>query len=154
MNDLRAKAAISGHPIHPMLVPIPIALFVAALATDIAYVVDGSDGWASASRWLLGGGLAGAALAAVAGFIDFAASARIRELRDAWLHLFANLTVVVIEAVNLILRLPDPDIAASTGLALSAVAALLLLFSGWKGGELVFRHGVGQFGPRSEPDQR
>ena len=154
MSDLRATAAIRGHPIHPMLVPIPIALFVAALATDVAYAVDGSPGWADASRWLLGGGLAGAALAAVAGFIDFAASARIRELRDAWLHLFANLTVVVIEAANLILRLPDPDVAASTGLALSAVAALLLMFSGWKGGELVFRHGVGQFRRDDEIDPR
>lgn len=154
MNDLRATAAIRGHPIHPMLVPIPIALFVAALATDIAYIVDGSAGWAIASRWLLGGGLAGAALAALAGFIDFAGNARIRELRDAWLHLFANLAVVVIEAVNLVLRLPDPGMAASTGVALSATAALLLVFSGWKGGELVFRHGIGQFRRGVEDGER
>jgi uncharacterized membrane protein len=153
MDDLRATAAIRGHPIHPMLVPIPIALFVAALATDVAYIVDGSSGWAIASRWLLGGGLAGALLAALAGFVDFAGSGRIRELRDAWLHLFANLTVVVIEGVNLVLRLPDPDVAASTGVALSAVAALVLLFSGWKGGELVFRHGVGQFRREAEIDR-
>ena len=150
MSDLRARAAINGHPIHPMLVPIPIALFVAALATDIAYIVDGSGGWAIASRWLLGGGLAGAAVAALAGFIDFAGSARIRELRDAWLHLFANLAVVVIEGVNLVLRLPDPEVASSTGIVLSAIAALVLLFSGWKGGELVFRYGVGQI--RREPE--
>ena len=147
MDDLRATAAIRGHPIHPMLVPIPIALFVAALATDIAYIVDGSNGWAIASRWLLGGGLAGALIAALAGFADFAGSARVRELRDAWLHMFANLAVVVIEGVNLVLRLPDPDVAGSTGIALSAVAALVLLFSGWKGGELVFRYGVGQIRP-------
>ena len=153
MTDLRARATIRGHPIHPMLVPIPIALFLAALATDIAYLVDGSDGWAIASRWLLGGGLAGAALAALAGFVDFAGNARIRELRDAWLHLFANLTVVVIEGVNLLLRLPDPDVAGSTGVALSAVAALLLAFSGWKGGELVFRYGVGQFRRDEYPDR-
>jgi len=48
------------------------------------------------------------------------------------------------EGVNLILRLPDPDVAGSFGIVLSAAAALVLLFSGWKGGELVFRHGVGQ----------
>ena len=75
---------------------------------------------------------------------DFAGNARIREIRDAWLHLFANLAVVLIEGVNLVLRLPDPDIARSFGIVLSAAAALVLLFSGWKGGELVFRHGVGQ----------
>lgn len=148
MSELRSKAAIAGHPIHPMLVPIPIALFVAALVTDIVYVTDGSQGWAIASRWLLGGGLLGAALAALAGFVDFAGNARIREVRDAWLHMFANLAAVAIEAVNLFVRLPDPRIAGSLGVALSAVAGLILLFSGWKGGELVFRHGVGQIGPR------
>jgi uncharacterized membrane protein len=129
-----------------MLVPIPIALFIAALVADIVFVTDGSDGWASASRWLLGGGLAGALLAAVAGFADFAGNARIRELRDAWLHLFANLTVVLLEGVNLILRLPDPEVAGSFGIFLSAAAVLVLAFSGWKGGELVFRHGVAAIG--------
>lgn len=146
MSDLRTTAAIRGHPLHPLLVPIPIALFLAALVTDIVFIVDGSSGWAIASRWLLGGGLAGALLAALAGFVDFVGNARIRELRDAWLHLFANLALVVIEAVNLLLRLPNPDVAASIGVALSAVAVLVMLFSGWKGGELVFRYGVGQLG--------
>lgn len=144
MSDLRSTFAIKGHPLHPLLVPIPIALFVSALVSDVVFVADGSDGWAEASRWLLGGGLVGALLAAVAGFTDFAANPRIREFRDAWLHMFANLTVVLIEGVNLILRLPDREVAGSFGIALSGAAVLVLLFSGWKGGELVFRHGVGQ----------
>jgi uncharacterized membrane protein len=148
-DDLRSTAAIRGHPIHPMVVPIPIALFVSALATDILFVAQGSEGWAEASKWLLGGGLAGAVLAAVTGLTDFAGNARIRELRDAWLHMFANVTVVVIEIVNLIVRLPNAGMAGSIGLLLSAAAVLLLLFSGWKGGELVFRHGVGHIGERS-----
>ena len=148
MNDLRATVTIKGHPLHPLLVTIPVGLFVAALVSDIAFVTDGSHGWAVASRWLLGGGLAGALLAALAGFADFAGNARIREFRDAWLHLFANLTMVLIQGVNLILRLPDAEVAGSIGIVLSAAAVLILLFSGWKGGELVFRHGVGQTGPR------
>ena len=148
MTDLRSTFAINGHPLHPMVVPIPIVLFVGALVCDVSFVVDGSAGWAEASRWLLGGGLVGALLAAVGGFIDFAANSAIRELRDAWLHLFANLTLVLIEGVNLILRLPDRTVAGSFGLALSIAGVLVLLFSGWKGGELVFRHGVGQTGPR------
>ena len=148
MNDLRATVTIKGHPLHPLLVTIPVGLFVATLVSDIVFVIDGSDGWAEASRWLLGGGLAGALLAALAGFADFAGNSRIRELRDAWLHMFANLTVVLVEGVNLILRLPDPEVAGSFGIVLSAAAAVILLFSGWKGGELVFRHGVGQAEPR------
>jgi len=86
----------------------------------------------------------GALLAALAGFIDFFGNSRIRELRDAWLHMFANLTAVAVEVVNFLLRLGYERIAGSIGLALSALVVLILLFSGWKGGELVFRHGVGQ----------
>ena len=148
MNDLTSTFAIDGHPLHPLLVPIPIGLFVSALATDIAYAAGCGDGFAAASLWLLGGGLAGAVLAAIAGLTDFAANSAIRALRDAWLHLFANLTVVVIELVSFCLRLGDRWIAGGLGLGLSVVAVLLLLFSGWKGGELVFRYGVGQVRPR------
>lgn len=144
MTDLRATVTIAGHPLHPILVTLPIGLFVAALISDIVYVADGSPGWAVASRWLLGGGLATALLAALAGLTDFAGNTNIRALRDAWLHLFANLTVVLIEGINLILRLPDPAVAGSFGIVLSALAVLVLLFSGWKGGEMVFRHGVGR----------
>lgn len=144
MNDLRSSATIGGHPIHPMLVPLPIGLFIAALAADIIYVADGSYGWAEAARWLLAGGLVGALLAALAGFADLAGNTRIRAIQDAWLHMFANLAVVVIEAINLFLRLPDARVAGSFGIYLSAASVLLLLFSGWKGGELVYRHGVGR----------
>ena len=144
MKDLRSTASIKGHPIHPMLVPIPIALFLAALVTDIVFIADGSRDWAEASKWLIGAGIVGALLAALAGFADFAGSSGIRQLRDAWLHMFANLIAVVVEAVSLFLRLPDETVAGSIGIVLSAVTALILLFSGWKGGELVFRHGVGQ----------
>lgn len=148
MTDLKSTASIAGHPLHPMLVPLPIGLWVAALVTDIVFVADGSAGWAEASRWLIGGGLAAALMAAVAGFIDFAGNANIRAFRDAWLHLFANLSVVLVQGINLILRLPDVRVAGSIGIVLSAAAAAVLLFSGWKGGELVFRHGVGQTGPQ------
>ncbi len=148
MNDLRSTFAINGHPLHPLVVPIPIALFIAALVSDVVYIADGSEGWAEASRWLLAGGLAGAVLAALGGLIDFAGNARIRELRAAWLHLFANLALVLVEGVNLILRLPDASVAGSFGVALSGLGVAVLLFSGWQGGEMVFRHGVGQTGPR------
>ena len=144
MNELHSTAQVKGHPIHPMLVPFPIVFFLGALGTDIAFAVDGSEGWAEASKWLLGAGIVGAALAALAGFVDFGGNPRIRELRDAWLHMFANLIAVVIELVNFGLRLGNEEAAGSTGLILSIAVALILLFSGWKGGELVYKHGVGQ----------
>jgi len=144
MNELRSRASINGHPIHPMLVPFPIAFFVSALATDLLFAFDGSQGWAVASKWLLGAGIVAALVAALAGFVDFFGNSRVREFRDAWLHMFANLAAVIVEVVNFVVRLSDETLAGSLGLGLSVVAGVILLFSGWKGGELVFRHGVGQ----------
>jgi len=88
-------------------------------------------------------GLVMAALAAVTGLTDYLGDERIRRLGDALKHMLANVTAVVLELVNFILRLKDPDFIDSTGLYLSGIVVLILLYSGWKGGELVFRHGIG-----------
>jgi uncharacterized membrane protein len=147
----RSTARIATHPIHPMLVPFPIAFFVAALVTDLVFISNGMGGWATASTWLLGAGLVTAALAAVAGLIDFFGDARIRGLYDARAHLIGNVTAVLLEAVNLFLRAGGDDVVASAGVILSAVAVLLLLYTGWKGGELVYRHRVGVADTNSTP---
>ena len=138
-----STAKIGGHPIHPMLIPFPIVCFIGAFVTDIMYASNGEPGWATASNWLLGVGLVMAALAAITGLTDFLGDDRVRRLGDAVKHMLANVTAVVLEAVNLVLRLDNPDFAGSTGIWISGIVVLILLYSGWKGGELVYRHGVG-----------
>lgn len=139
----RTTVKIAGHPLHPMLVPFPIVCFVGAFVTDLVYTRNGDPGWATASMWLLIIGLVTAALAAIAGLTDFLGDDRIRRLSDAVKHMLANVTAVVLEVVNLVLRLRDPGFLESTGIYISGIVVLILLYSGWKGGELVFRHGVG-----------
>jgi uncharacterized membrane protein len=126
-----------------MLVPFPIVCFILALVVDIVFINNHDPGWATASRWLLGTGLVMGALAAVAGLTDFMGSDRIRSSSDALQHMLANVTAVVLEIVNFILRLNSDDAIASVGIYLSVIVVLILLFSGWKGGELVYRHGIG-----------
>ena len=138
-----STARIGGHPIHPMLIPFPIVFFVGTLVTDIGYSRNLDPGWATASHWLLAIGLGFAALAAVAGLTDFFGDQRLRNLGDALKHMLANVTAVVLELINLILRLNNPDFIRSTGVWISVVVVLILLYSGWKGGELVYRHGAG-----------
>jgi uncharacterized membrane protein len=137
-----STARIGGHPIHPMLVSFPIVCFVLNFVADIIYIQNRSLGWATATHWLLAIGLGFAALAAVAGLTDFLGDKRI-QTADAVKHMLANVTAVVVELVNLILRLNNPDFIARTGVILSGVVVLILLYSGWKGGDLVFRHGIG-----------
>lgn len=139
----QSTARIAGHPIHPMLVPFPIVGFIGAFGADVMFATSGEPGWATASRWLLALGIAFAALAAVAGLTDYLGSERIRRLTDAFKHMLANVTAVVLEVANLFLRLNNDDFIRSTGLYISGLVVLILLYSGWKGGELVYRHGVG-----------
>jgi uncharacterized membrane protein len=141
----RSTASIAGHPIHPMLIPFPIAFFVSAFATDLAFTAGWAGaGAAKASVCLLGAGLIMAALAALAGVTDFLGERRIRSIRTAWLHMIGNVTAVVLELINLLLRYPGrTDTVPSAGLFLSLVVVLLLLFNGWMGWELVYKHRVG-----------
>ena len=139
----RSTAKIGGHPIHPMLIPFPIVCFIGTLITDIVYTRNHDAGWATASHWLLGIGLLMAAAAALAGFTDYLGDERVRRLGDALKHMLANVTAVVLELVNFVLRLRSNDFIDSTGVYLSAVVVLILAYSGWKGGDLVYRHGIG-----------
>lgn len=143
-SNPHSTVQIAGHPIHPMLIPFPIAFFVGTLVTDIVYSGTANPFWATMGRWLLIAGLVMAALAALAGLTDFLNDQRIRQLSAAWHHMIGNIVAVVIEAVNLWQRLEKgPDFVLPTGLILSAIVTLLLLYNGWRGWEMVYRHHVG-----------
>lgn len=144
-SNPKSTAKIAGHPLHPMIIPFPIAFFVSTLVTDLLYLQNGRPGFADASMWLLGAGIAMALLAAVFGFIDFLGEPRVRALRQAWLHMGGNLLAVILEVVNFYLRARGaPGHVVTSGQAvLSAVVVVLLLFNGWMGWEMVYRGHVG-----------
>ena len=137
----QSTAKIAGHPIHPMLIPFPIVCFILTFVLDVLYA-RGDTGLADASKWLLIIGLVMAALAAVTGLTDLLGEKRIQG-PDAIKHMLANVTAVALELVNLVLRWNNPDFIGSTGVYISGVVVLILVYSGWKGGDLVYRHGMG-----------
>jgi uncharacterized membrane protein len=142
--NLRSTASIGGHPIHAMLVPFPMVCFVGALVTDIAYWRSMSFMWETFSVWLLTAGLVMAAFAVLAGLIDFVANRRIRELRAAWIHVVGNVLVIVLSLFNVFVHSRDGYTAVvPTGIILSALVVLIMLVTGWMGGEMVYRHRVG-----------
>jgi uncharacterized membrane protein len=144
MPNPRSTAQIGGHPIHPMLIPFPIVGFIGTLLTDIALASTGDEFWYRMGLWLLGGGLVFAALAAVAGLTDAMGDDRIRGMSDTWLHAGTNVAAVVLELINFYIRYSGgPASARGAGLWISVVVVVGLLFSGWKGGELVYKHRVG-----------
>ncbi|WP_036041614.1 DUF2231 domain-containing protein [Bradyrhizobium yuanmingense] len=141
---VRSTAQIAGHPIHPMLVPIPITCFVGALLTDIAYVASAEIMWANCSAWLLLAGIVFGVLAAIAGLIDFLGNRLVRAQAPAWPHLIGNAVVLILSIVNLMIHMRDGWTSVwPSGLALSALTVLILPITGWLGWALVCRHGVG-----------
>jgi uncharacterized membrane protein len=113
----------------------------------------GNLGWATASLWLLGAALVMAALAALAGLTDFLGEVRIRQLSTAWLHMIGNVVAVLLSAVNWYLRFDGGETAVlPTGILISLLVVLILVYTGWQGGKLVFVGRVGvadeEIGPR------
>ena len=147
---MQTPASIARHPIHPMLITLPVGLWVFSFVCDlVVYLSEGQESgvlWFMIGYWTMAGGLVGALLAAIPGVIDFASlkDRRIRAL--ATTHMSINLVVVVLYAVNLWLRGTEPP-DFLVGMGLSLVALTLLAMSGWIGGELVHVYGVGVAAP-------
>jgi uncharacterized membrane protein len=140
----KSTARIGGHPIHPMLVPFPIACFVGTLLTDIAYWRTADIMWSNFSAWLLTAGLIMGGLAAVAGLVDVLGSRAVRSARPVWPHMIGNILVLALSLWNAFVHSRDAwTSVVPTGLILSAVVVLILLFTGWMGWALVYRHRVG-----------
>lgn len=140
----RSTVQIAGHPLHPMLVPIPIACFVGTLLTDLAYWKTANLQWAVMSSWMLAVGLIVALFAVIAGFIDFLGDRRIRDLQAVWIHAGGNAVALILAIVNAFVHSRDGySSVVPTGLILSALVVLILVVTGWEGWAMVYRHRVG-----------
>jgi uncharacterized membrane protein len=124
-----------------MLVPIPIGLWIFSLVCDLVHAGgSGNPAWATVAIYTMGGGIAGALLAALPGLIDLL-SLPPGPRKTAIAHMTINLIVVALYALNLWLRLPAPENPG--GLVwLSLLAIGLLVVSGWLGGKMVYVYGV------------
>src|SRR5215210_9385690 len=96
----QSSAQIAGHPLHPMLIPFPVAFLVATLVCDLLFWNTGNTAWSTASLYLLGAALVMAGLAALAGLTDFLGDKRIRSLSAAWHHMVGNIVVVLLSVWN------------------------------------------------------
>jgi uncharacterized membrane protein len=143
MRNPKSTAEIAGHPLHPMLIPFPVAFLVATLVCDLIFWRTGNPGWSTAALYLLGAALVMAALAAVAGLIDFFGDDRIRDLSAAWHHMLGNVLAVLLSLINWYRRYESGEAAVlPTGLLISLIVVLILLYTGWRGWEMVYRHRV------------
>lgn len=153
----QGRATLLGHPLHPMIIPFPIAFLIGALGADLAFAFNGDPFWARSALRLLGAGFVSGILAGLVGTLDFMTATRARRVSAGWIHMFGNVTVLVLAAANYLLRLEDAaGYVLPTGLLLSLVTTVLLIVTGWYGGELSYRHriGVAPDGEDSHDDPR
>ena len=153
-HGIQSSVNIGGHPIHPMLVTLPVAAFIGLLLTDIMWLRTGDAFWARASWWLLVAGLATGLLAGLTGAVDYLTIEKVRKLTSGKLHAMGNIIALALAAANVATRSNDVQNIAGNGLILSVSTAALLGVTAWLGGELSFRHriGVAAPSPSDKPD--
>jgi uncharacterized membrane protein len=143
-QTLNSTAEVASHPIHPMLVPIPIVCFIGAVITDITYFMTAEMMWANFSAWLLVVGFLFGVLAAIAGLTDFLGNRLIRAQPPAWPHLLGNIVVLILAFFNVLIHTRDAwTSVVPVGMILSIATVLILPVTGWLGWALVYRHRVG-----------
>lgn len=141
--DVGSAVALVGHPIHVIMVHFPIAFVIATLGVDVFYWFSGDAFWARVGIWSTGMAFWSGVAASIVGTGELLLVRGIRLLEASWSHAVAAMTLVAIAGANWGLRLIDPSSILPHGLALSALASVMVGFAGWHGGKLVFDHGVG-----------
>ena len=145
---MKSKASIGGHPIHPMLIPFPLALWATSFAVDVLFYFLRHPTLLIIAKFLLAAGCVAAVAAAVFGIIDWLGIPAGEVKKVANWHARLNVVALIIFAISLVLRMGNYSGLVGRRLTipflLSLVGVILITISGWLGGELVFRYGLGQ----------
>jgi len=142
---MASPASIAGHPVHPMIIPFPIALWIFSLVADLIYLWRGNSVWRDyIAFYTLLGGIIGAAVAAVPGFIDWLSLKDRDVVKIANWHARLNVIALLIFAASFYLRTRSGSALVNGGytipIGLSVFGVILILISGYLGGEMVFKH--------------
>jgi uncharacterized membrane protein len=154
---MASKASIGGHPIHPMLIPFPLALWVTSFVTDVLYHFVPNPSLVLISKYMLALGIIGGLLAAVPGIIDWLAikDKEVKKIGD-W-HARLNIVALLVFAASLYLRTRyGADWVGGSmtiPFLLSLVGVILIGISGWLGGDLAYKHGVGVKPQHDTPEE-
>ncbi len=135
---------LAGHPIHPMLVGLPIGMLTLSVIFDGIYLATQSPRWSDISFWSLALGILAGLLAAPWGSIDWLKiPSGTRAKRIGLFHGICAVTAIALFAISWFLRYETPTLPPTNAIIFSFVAMAVLAIAGWLGGELVFRLGIG-----------
>jgi len=117
-------ASISSRPVHPMLIVLPVGLWVFSLFCDLLYLAGAeAEIWSRLALYaMVGGFISALTAAALPGF--------------GFIRMNITLIVAALYAVNIALRLGDPA-SLAVAIVLSATGVGVLAISSWLGVELL-----------------
>jgi uncharacterized membrane protein len=138
---MSSPASIKKHPVHPMLVAIPIGLWIFALVCDVVAAAHVTEPWSTVALYCVAGGIVGAVIAAVPGLIDYFSIDEAAMRRIATYHLAVNVGALLVFAVNLWCRFVLPA-RSVIPVALSVIGVVGIGIGGWLGGKMVYVKGM------------
>ena len=151
-RGMESRAKFLGHPLHQQLVMFPLGLLATAVVFDLIYLAGGSATMGVVSFWMIVAGLIGGALATPFGLIDWLHIPEgTRAKRVGMVHGIGNVVVMTLFLLSVLLRINDAAQPPMSALLLSIAGGALALLTGWMGGELVSRLGIG-VSPQAGPD--
>lgn len=141
---MESRAKAFGHPIHPILVTFPIGLLATAVVFDVVYLFSDSRLIEGVAYWMIISGIIGGLVAAPFGYMDWKAiPENTRAKHIGRLHGLGNVVVLLLFIASWLLRRQAPENPGAWAHLLSFLGVGLVLVTGWLGGELVDRLGVG-----------
>jgi uncharacterized membrane protein len=141
---MESKVKFAGHPVHPMLIVFPLGLLATAVIFDIIYLVSGNSQWTLVAYYMIGAGALGGLAAAVTGWLDwFAIPNGTRAKRIGLWHGVGNVIVLALFILSWVLRRDNPELPPTGAIVAGLLGFGLAAVTGWLGGELVDRLGVG-----------
>ena len=144
---MKTPASIGSHPIHPMLIPFPFALWSFSLVADLIYLWRGNPIWRDwIAFYTLAAGIIGAALAAVPGLIDYFSIKDPKVSKIAAWHARLNVLALLVFAASFYLRTNNGSRMVNGNFTvpvlLSVLGVILISISGYLGGDMVYVHRV------------
>src|SRR5437868_13736095 len=147
---MSSPASFKGHPLHPILVALPIGLWIFSIVSDLIFKFGYAGAvWNDVTVYTLAGGIVGALIAALPGLVDLISIENPKSKSLGIWHMIINLLAVGLYCVNFWLRM-HRTAGDNLPVILSVIGVLFITISGWLGGELVYVRGVAVKQP---PDQ-
>ena len=141
---MESRVKLFGHPLHPILIVFPLGLLATSVIFDIAYWATGNARLSDVAYWMIVAGVLGGLVAAPFGMIDWLAiPAGTRAKSIGALHGVGNGVVVLLFVVSWYVRNRAGVPPTTSAYVFSFLGVGLALWTGWLGGELVDRLGIG-----------